>query len=236
MSGSTSGIMASCNHAAQALLRADPDTAMSKYRFIVSTEIYTAGTIGGRCLLRCEPVNGDVYRLTAKQGHGDWFYPYINGPDGGVGVCVVPIGQPEGTLVVTGGMNGCALQVNRSGNNFYFYHDLNGRSLQGKLTPGEVVCRVEYKDYAGPLDLASKMAAAAGGRGYSFWGATYTSAMHENYLITVRRGGRWKVYISAVLRISNTTIGWLDKQSSTTASFKPVSPLVTPLITSFEDV
>lgn len=215
-------------HAAQALLRADPDAAMAKYGFVVDSAVYTSGTIGGACLLGCESAGGNIYRLTAKQGQGDWLFPYINTSDGGVGVCVVPAGQVDGTLVVTGGMNGCSLQVNKSGDDFYFYHDNNGRSMKGKLTPGEVVCRVDYKDYAGPLEIGKKLV--------DQYLTERVGAGYEYYCITAHHGGRWKVYVSSLIRITTVSAPTFFRPNVTsTVEYKAFTPTVTPLMTSFAD-
>jgi hypothetical protein len=74
-------------------------------------------------------INSQVYQIVVKPGGKDWYFPYMNATPGGVGECTVPIGQPDGTLALTGSMNGCALQVNRTENDFVFYHDSNGTSL-----------------------------------------------------------------------------------------------------------
>jgi hypothetical protein len=216
-------------HAAQALLRADPGTAMAKYGFVVGNAVYTTTTIGGVCLLGCESAGGNIYKLTANQGQGDWLFPYINTAGGGVGVCVVPAGQVDGTIVVTGGMNGCSLQVNKSGNDFYFYHDNNGNSMKGKLTPGEVVCRVDYKDYAGPLDIGKKLVD-------QYPMTAHVRAGYEYYCITVHHGGRWKVFVSALIRITTVSPPTIFRSSvATTVEYKAFIPTVTPLMTSFAD-
>ena len=215
-------------HASQAVLRADPDTAMAKYGFVVGSAVYTTGTLGGACLLSCESVGANISKLTAKQGQGDWFFPYVNTAEGGVGVCIVPAGQPDGTLVVTGGMNGCSLQVNKSGNDFYFYHDNNGNSMKGKLTPGEIVCRVNYKDYAGPLDIGQKLV--------DQYLTERVGAGYEYYCITVHHGGRWKVYVSSLIRITTvSTPTVFHPKVSSTVEYKAFTPTITPLMTSFDD-
>ena len=217
----------SSNHSALALLRTDPDAALAKYGFAVDSSVYTAGTIGGGCLLHAESAGGNIFRLTAKQGAGDYFFPYINTTDGGVGVCVVPKGQADGTIVATGGMNGCSLQVNKSGNDFYFYHDLNGSSMAGKLTPGTVVCRVDYKDYVGPLDIGSKLVHK--------YMSKNSKAGYEYYCITVHNGGKWKVYVSALIRVTTVVRSFFSNSVTAKVEFNAFKPGLTPLITSFAD-
>ncbi len=139
------------------ILRVEPETAITKYGFIVDTEVYDHTWSGGPCKLECTMGSDSVYRLTAKSGVGDWFFPYCSMSMGGeVGTCMVPFNQPDGTIVTTGGMNGCSLQVNKFKGAFFFYHDLNGNSL--KDAPGEVVCRIDYVDYAGTSGTGMQLA------------------------------------------------------------------------------
>ena len=212
-------------------MRADPSAAFEKCGFFVTSDVYQNTTLGGPCAVHCEPANGAVYKLTAKQGQGDYFFPYVHVTSGGVGVCIVPAGQAEGTIVMTGGMNGCALQVNRSGNDFYFYHDANGVSMAGKLTPGDVVCRVEYKDYAGRMGLGEKLSvdfnrSESSGKG---------GMVHEYYLITIRSGGKWQVFCSALLRTSIRKTAFWSGQDYNDITFAPFMPTYSRLVTSFKD-
>ena len=145
---------------------------------------------------------------------GDWFFPYRHK----VGMCIVPVGQPEGTLVLTGGMNGCTLTVYQHSGNFYFYHDNNGLYLRDMNPgpPGELVCNVPYRSYGGPLDIGQKQATDL----------TKSMKMPVNFqhtLITVRSGARWKVYVTGV-----HSYGITGKHSKFT-------PGITSLITSFAD-
>ncbi len=201
---------------------------MARYGFVVSYDVYTTTTLGGICGLACEPAGGNIYKLTARQGSGDYLFPYINSDQGGVGVCVVPAGRANGTLVVTGGMNGCALEVNKSGSDFYFYHDNNSTSLKGKLTPGEVVCRVNYKDYVGPLDIGQKLV--------DQYLTERVGAGYEYYCITVRSGGRWKVYVSALIRVTTVSTPTIFRPNvKTSVEYKSFKPGLTPLMASFDD-
>lgn len=215
------------NHAALALLRADPNSAMAKYGFAVDSDVYTQGTLGGGCLLSASPAGGNIFKLTARQGSGDFLYPYVNSAEGGVGVCTIPAGQSDGVIVVTGGMNGCSLQVNKDGSNFHFYHDNNGKSLKGKLTPGTVVCRVNYRDYAGALDIGQKLVDS--------YLTERVGAGYEYYCITVHHGGKWKVYVSALIRITTVYKPFFSRSVKTSVKYKSFTPTMTPLMTSFDD-
>ena len=215
------------NHASLALLRSDPDAALAKYGFAIDNDVYKNTTLGGGCLLSASSAGGNVYRLTATQGSGDFFYPYIYTTGGGVGVCQVPKGQSEGVLVVTGGMNGCSMQANKSGNDFHFYHDNNGNSMKGKMTPGEIVCRVDYKDYAGALEIGKHLV--------DKYLTGTTGAGYEYYCITVRNGGRWKVYVSSLIRITTHDRAFWSGKHQTTVKYNSFKPTITPLMTSFSD-
>jgi hypothetical protein len=210
-------------HAAQALLRTDPAAATTKYGFRVESSVYTAGTLGGPCALICSEVGGNIYQLRAQQGSGDFFFPYVGPDKGGVGVCIVPMGQRDGVMVVTGGMNGCALQVNWSDNSFYFYHDTDGKNLRNKLTPGEVICSVNYDQYAGADKLGEKKVEESRKDKGGYFG--YYSLYYEYYLITVRRKGMWQVYASALMRTTarKREFGILGEFKTETKynSFKP---------------
>ena len=218
-------------HAVQSLMRANPEVAFAKYGFPVVSTVYQNGVTGGPCAIGCEDLGNGIYRLTAKQGNGDFLFPYVNTAGGGVGSCLVPILQSEGTIVVTGPMNGCSLHVYReAGQGFRFYHDLNGESLTNP-PPGVPVCRVDKYNYMGPkkLDIGGRMVAehheSRGGG----------NMLDEYHLITILRGGRWEVYCSALLRTTVRTenLIWWD---STNISYKSFVPTVYARMASFDNV
>ena len=84
--------------------------------------------------------HNEVFRFSLKPGHMDcYYYPYIQdvpvpgfaGMVINAGSCLVPTDAPVGTIVLTGGMNGCAMQVNVTNDSRYliFLHDRNGKAL-----------------------------------------------------------------------------------------------------------
>src|SRR5271154_2368129 len=173
------------------LLRNDPESACRSFAFTVDGGSMNSNATGGACTVTCEKINDQVYKLLVKPGGSDFFFPYMNASTGGVGECIVPIGQRDGTLALTGSMNGCALQVNRNGTNFVFYHDSNGESLAKRgNVPGTQVCRVEYKSYAGPLLIGEKKA------------ADLTTGKVKTYfqhcILSVHTSGKWKVYVTGL--------------------------------------
>lgn len=172
-----------------ARLRLSPDDVFRSDDFIVETG---PGT-GGACLLTCETVAPAIHRLRVGAGQGDWMFPYVTTQQGGVGTCAVPAGAPNGTIVVTGGMNGCALHVSQSNGMLHFFHDLNSRSMGGKLVPGELVSQVGYTQYAGSEGAGDGLVAR--------YAASGGAAMPIHYLLTIRVGTVWKVYSSSVLEV-----------------------------------
>ena len=102
-------------------------------------------------------------------------------------------------MVVTGGMNGCALHVSRTENRLHFYHELNGRALTGTLVPGAVVSQVMAPQYMGVDGQADTLVARYASSG--------TMAMPVYHLVTIRRGAVWKTYSSAVMQLRASSTG-----------------------------
>ncbi len=181
-----------------AQLRSDPDGMFARADFAVDTGSVPGGALGGPCRLDCEPLAARLFSLQVRPGQGDYVFPYASMQDGGVGTCAVPIAAPDGTIVVTGGMNGCALHVSRTATHLHFFHELNGRAMNGKLVPGAVVSQVMAPQYMGVDDQARTLVAR--------YAASGTMAMPVYHLLTIRRGAVWKIFASAVMqrRASNT--------------------------------
>lgn len=195
-----------------ALLRKNPSDACRKYSFKVQLP-QDPQTVGGRCTVRCEPLGKEVYKLivTSVENGGDWYFPYVN-TGGGVGECAVPIGQTPGTLALTGGMNGCALQVNRDAQNFYFYHDLNGTTLAQRslAPPGERVCRVDSSRYpwaTGQSEAQAIRTKSNGGK----------SPYFEFSMISVKTHLEWQVYLTGVMC-------WVDSATGRNPQYARLAP------------
>ena len=101
-------------------------------------------TKGGAVRVHCKKVNR-INTLILTQAPGDdYYFPYIQG----AGSVEIPKQNlKNGALILTGGMNGCALDVRYKDNAYIFYHDQNARSLSNKVDIGRCVCRFEPKDY-----------------------------------------------------------------------------------------
>ncbi len=208
------------------LLRVDPLEAMKRYRFVVETDVYKIGSLGGSCTVSCSHINDNIYRLQVTAiGGSDFYYPYITTGDS-VGRCYVPVGQEDGTLVLTGGMNGCAAQVKRqTDRNFAFYHDKNSVSI-AKLPdalPGTTVCDISFADYAGPSGGVYQMTVTSQLSNKMF------VTLYEHYVIAVKDAGKWHMMNSAVLRSQG-----LDPKNSKTI-FMTYDPAGSPRMKSFDD-
>ena len=172
-------------------LRANPENAIINNDFFVDVrgfpttpEGHQRCELGGAVTLQ-ESQQGGVTRLTLRPGGTDFFFPWVNR---GVGEVTVPINQPDGTIIVTGGMNGCALQVNKNSSNLIFYHDADSRYLGDLKQPeGDRVCRLEpdlYMKVPYGENIALKM-----GDGAAF--------LYQ--MLCVRHTGKWKIVYSGII-------------------------------------
>ena len=195
--------------AALALLRYNPEEACKNYGFVVEYDPNFFFThFGGKCKITASLLNDNVIKLYASMGGNDYFFPYthLGGPAGRV---QVPAGVDDGTLVLTGGMNGCSLQVMDHGNYKMFYHDANADQLAQEDIDGEQVCRLNYRDYDGPLEMGEKVTS-------SEW------PYFLQTLLSVKVAGNWKVFHTGIIKS-------MDFKYSTYTS------TITPLLASFDD-
>lgn len=140
-------------------LRVDPETACESWSYKVSPKndfnIQYGSLEGKQCCVVAELPVGDakdnkgVYQLTVQNGNGDWYIPFVARK---AAYCDVPIKPQKGTLVVTPGMNGCALRIYRLNDHFRFYHDADGKNMPAN-PPGDPVRSIEYDDYAGDQNI-----------------------------------------------------------------------------------
>ena len=107
-----------------------------------------------------------VFKFSLHSGKYEcYYYPFLSrftdnsipGSYLDVGHCLVPIDAPIGTIVLTGGLNGCAIQVNKTEDSKYliFMHDKNSNSMD---TPEKQSVLLSYmknfnKEVAFPNDL-----------------------------------------------------------------------------------
>lgn len=217
---------------ALALLRSHPVEACESYGFAVeyAPEIVTAFQ-GGQCRITPSHLNDSVFRLRAEPGVGDYFFPYTTGSLSATrtGRCEVPFGLPNGTIVLTSGMNGCSLQVNKHDGYFMFYHDKNGNQLQHEPYTGAPVCRVDWRSY----DFLGLGAFWAGQQFENRPGFTRSAEFFQS-LITVKHGGRWLVVTTGILRIETRRDRLLFGPSVTQEYGRYIST-PTQWITSFDE-
>lgn len=171
------------------LLRARPGIAVRAWGFKV-----VGGSTIGTCTVTCQQYRtSSIYQLTVTPGGTDWFYPFESSA---AGSCLVPFDQPAGTLVLTGPMNGCALEVHEERNGNRFYHDADGTALDA-LQPNRPrpKIRVAYADYMGPERYAHQRFLRYHQRG-DFGG-------YANTVIVVKLDdSRWGVYGSTFIQVN----------------------------------
>jgi hypothetical protein len=154
---------------------------------------------GAGCTLNCTISNG-VYQLNVAAGAGDWFIPFAAGA---ARYCDVPRGQPNGTLVVTFPMNGCALEVHGRITGNRLYHDSDGAHMPNTdANYNTVRFRVDANAYEGVGARAAQIFARYPNDGRAVIGQNF-----EHTLICVKQGARWDVYQTAVVTTVNTTDG-----------------------------
>ncbi len=202
-----------------ALLRTAPNTVCAAWGLICRGSPLSAA-IGGGCNLDCEAVEG-VYQLSVSIGAGDWFIPFAQGT---AHYCDVPSGQPNGTLIVTFPMNGCALEVHPTATGNRFYHDSDGCHMPVLTSIAKF--RSVYNQYSGnnnrPAEIFERKYGAEGTFVLATDGtrspSTLISGGFEHTLICVKNGANWEVYQTAVCNTINTDTGvrtyWQIKNGS----------------------
>lgn len=166
-------------------IRRNPGKAFAEKAFIteIAPEKYKEG--GRRKMeLACIDEKQQIYQWRVKNEEGeDYYFPYMNTTKiadtetyvRSIGHVIVPKNAPDGTIVVTGGMNGCGLQVNIfDDENLIFMHDqdaeairnpdsrdwfINGQNLGASFSaddlikPDRILSRVVPRHYMGPGDI-----------------------------------------------------------------------------------
>ena len=162
-----------------------------------------AGTqTGGLCELT-ETKSGSLYTLTATANKGsDYFYPWLQRSYGWV---KVPSSVSDGTIVSTGGLNGCTLIVSRKGSDLYFYHDGDSKYLpkgSGSIEGDEIV-RIKPDDYD-PGDVVHKSFVATM-TSYSTRGLAMPSGdvSYGIYIVWVKVGGQFIAISSSVVAVGS---------------------------------
>jgi hypothetical protein len=185
-----------------ALLRTQPAVTCATWGFMCRGAPLS-GALGGACTLTCTENNG-VYKLEVTAGGTDWYIPY---GASAVRYCDVPKGQPDGTLVVTFPMNGCALEVHAgpTPNHNRFYHDADGKHMPKLDTAAKA--RVDANMYEG---VGARAAAVFKQYVANVDSEDVVGQNFEHTLICVKDGVLWNVYQTAVVTTMKKSDGSLN--------------------------
>ncbi len=206
----------------------NPENAFAQMGFITEVEQQNYEQGGQRSVeITCVDEKEQIYKWIVKNQPGSiYYFPYITGGVGipnnnnGIGHVIVPKNVPDGTIVITGGMTGCALQVNKfDDNNLIFLHDKNAKAIASPdvreafirqlncgayfnerdlADPQKIMCRVEPVHYMGRneihyeycLDLAHEKYP---GKGFDM--------AYFPFFIKVQ--GIWKLYMSLAGKVGD---------------------------------
>jgi len=157
---------------------------------------------GGLCELT-EASSGSLVTLTATANKGtDYFYPWLQRSYGWV---KVPDSVSDGTIVATGGLNGCTLIVSRKGSDLCFYHDGDSKYLPkgSKSIEGDEIVRIAPNDYD-PGDIVHKSFVATMAS-YSTRGLAMPSGdvSYGIYVLWVKTKGEFIAISSSVVAVGS---------------------------------
>lgn len=206
-------------HTVLANLRANPAVAIAAWGFIVRGGPLSDQN-GGGCTLACARYRqSSIYQISVARGGNDWYIPYAHDE---ARHCDVPRNQPNGTLVVTFPMNGCALEVRLVAGQNRFYHDADGNSMPND-PPGVRKIRVEAPDYEGPDRVTHE-------RALRYFSIEAQNALternldpntggYEHSVLCVKQNGRWHVYGSCNIRLNDDAWQIKDRVPTHLGSF-----------------
>lgn len=130
----------------------------------------------------------------------DWYIPWAENAAKSI---LVPFGQPDGTLVVTYPMNGCALEVRQEVAGNRFFHDADGKNMPNSTVLPKF--RADYRRYGGIHDPV----AAEYFEMRDSEGETKTHPYPPQFhIFVVKKGGSWHVCQTASMRMI-----YMDTQS-----------------------
>lgn len=156
---------------------------------------------GGPCSLNVSQFGDgafDVKAVASSYASSDYFYPWLQR---GVGWVKVPKSVPNGTIVLTGGVNGCTIVVTELLGDYFFYHDGDSRHLYPGLTTGREVARVGPADYdpgdAGSNAFQQRLAALAAARTQPSGDVSY-----GHFVIAVKHAGQFGLYVTGLMSLN----------------------------------
>lgn len=138
-------------------VQTNPENTFSRMGFITEVEADNYNEGGKRnAEITCLDKKEQIYKWQVKNQEGDiYYFPYKNNRGNtaagkciyGIGHVIIPKGEPDGTIVVTGGLTGCALQVNTfDAGHLIFMHDQNAEAIK---SPESVDAFIREQDFAG---------------------------------------------------------------------------------------
>ncbi len=189
-------------------LRSDPKNACMRnvYRTGPASGSFTgAGDMveGGRCTITSGEASTGFFDLkaTAKTTGTDFFYPWLRT---GVGWVKVPKNVADGTIVMTGGVNGCSLVVSEQTTDYYFYHDGDSKYLKDDMVVGNEIARVAPKDYD-PLGWGQKTFESALQKAAQTGVKPVGDVSYGHFVVAVKKDGRFGFYSTGVMSLNGLT-------------------------------
>ena len=158
---------------------------------------------GGKCQINEEFVKPGMYHLKAKASDTgtDYFFPWLRT---GVGYVKVPHAAPDGTVVLTGGVNGCSIVVSTLQNDYYFYHDGDSKCLIPGMVKGKEVARVGPDEYD-PLNQARDQFSAALGTASGAGVKPAGDVSYGHFVLAVKKNGQFGLYSTGVMSLNGFT-------------------------------
>ncbi|CDG81568.1 hypothetical protein [Janthinobacterium agaricidamnosum] len=184
-------------------LRSDPRNACERNAYITGPKpgsFRNSGDFvrGGPCFIEASQLEAGFVSLLAVErnyNNKDFFYPWLQR---GVGWVPVPKNVPDGTIVMTGGVNGCSIVVSESAGHYNFYHDGDSKHLDRSMIDGKEVARVKPNDYdplgwghmqfINALSKARKMDEGAVDYGH--------------FVVAVKKDGKFGFYSTGVMNLN----------------------------------
>lgn len=158
---------------------------------------------GGRCKINEEFVKPGMYHLKAEASAAgtDYFFPWLRTA---VGYVKVPLATPDGTVVLTGGVNGCSIVVSKHQNDYYFYHDGDSKFLRPEMVQGNEVARVGPNDYD-PMNQGMNQFSAALGAASRAGVKPVGDVSYGHFVFAVKASGQFGLYSTGVMSLNGFT-------------------------------
>lgn len=186
------------------LLKSDPMSATQRCTFRTGPAAgsFALSNEGGLCKITCTKLADDIFDLKATAGAGtDYFYPWLQR---GYGWVKVPKDAPNGTVVMTGGVNGCTLIVSESAGFYYFYHDGDSCNLPASAIVGTQVAKVQPKDYD-PLRRGEQMFKDALAEMARAGKKPVGDISYGHFVVAVKKGGKFGFYVTGLMSMNGLT-------------------------------